>query len=283
MTQPYPAGFQGPAYVPVPPPRFRPLRGFAIAAIALILGTTVLSCIHTVLFWTAFDDLEVDLAEALNDDDADGLAGAMRQTLANGLLSNLTYPVALGAAVVFLVWLNQARENTAVIAPTARHRLSPGWVIGSWFCPGVQFWFPLTIVDDICRASSEPGTRARGRGILYGWWAAWALYWLTVIVGCVLAMVTMISWSLWISQVSENGVVDDVRVRTDIVRFVHGIVIGLGIATALLAIAGVLACLMIWRITRMQDARGPVAFVPAQQPTPYSPQFLTYGRPPGSD
>lgn len=299
MTQPYPAGFQGPPYLAPPPrSRFRQLRGIALATITLCLATAALFVVHTVLFWSAFRDLEVDLAEALNDDDADGLSNAIQQTMASGVLSNLTWTVALAAGIVFLVWLYQARENTEVIAPYSRHRLSKGWAIGSWFCPAVQFWFPLTIVDDVLRASTPPDQRVRGRGLVYGWWAAWILYWLAVIVGSIVGVVTLVSWSIWISDAAEQGGVDDVAVRADIVRFVRGVTIGLGVASGLLAVAAVLMSLVVWRITRLQEARGPVAFVPGLQPTPYgssgyepsgygpsygppsgAPQFPSYGRP----
>ena len=281
MTQPYPAGFQGPPYLaPQPQPRFRQVRGIALAAITLCLATAALAVVHTVLFWSAFRDLEVDLAEALNDDNADGLTDAIQQTMASGVLSNLTWTVALAAGIVFIVWLYQARENTEVIAPHVRQRLSKGWAVGAWFCPAVQFWFPLTFVDDVLRASTPPHEPVRGRGLVYGWWAAWALYWLAVIGGGIVGLVTLVSWSIWISDAAEQGGVDDVAVRADIVRFVRGVTIGLGVAAGLMAVAGVLVSLVVWRITRLQAARGPVAFVPGLQPMPYGPpQFPSYGRP----
>jgi Domain of unknown function (DUF4328) len=248
-----------------------------------------------VLFWTAFDDLETDLAEAANNQNADGLAGALGQTLAGGLLFSVTSLVSMAAGAIFLVWLWQARENTEVISPSARHRLSKGWVIGSWFCPAVQFWFPLTIVDDIYRASAapdRPGTviGTRGRGVVYRWWAAWALYWLCILVGSVLTLVTLISWLVWVSEAEQRGGVEEVRVRTDVVRFVHWVAAGLGTASGLLVIAAALVCLVIRRITKMQDTRGPVAQLPGLQPHPAAPwpvqppgygqqSYPAYGRP----
>jgi hypothetical protein len=286
MTQPYPSGFQGPGFVAVPPqPRFRPLRQLGIAAIALIAGTAVLTCVHTALFWTAFDSLEVDLAEAVNDENADGLADALQQTMANGMLTNITSLVSVAAAVVFLIWLWQARENSEVLSPTYRHRLAKGWSIGSWFCPGVQFWFPLTIVDDVYRASAEPPKPGmvggvRGRGLVFGWWAAWALYWLCVLVGSVIAFFTVVSWLIALSDASEaGGTVDEVTIRADIVRFVRGLAIGFGVSSGLIVIAGVLVCLVIWRVTAMQDARGPVAHVPGLQAQPYGPYAGPYAGP----
>ncbi len=101
----------------------------------------------------------------------------------------------MGTAVAFLIWLWQARENTdflhSPLAPRpgppvdpARglHRRAQGWVVGSWFCPIVQFWYPLEIVQDIATASEpleRPGATRTGRmrALLYGWWASWTGFW----------------------------------------------------------------------------------------------------------
>lgn len=291
MTQPYPVqpGYQGPTYMAVPSqPRFKPLRSLGIAAMALIGATAALVCLHTVLFWTAFDDLEIDLADAVNDENADGLAKALQQTVANGMLTNLTSLVMLAAAIVFLVWLWQARENSEVITPAYRHRLSKGWAIGSWFCPAVQFWFPLTVVDDVYRASPEPAKPGmvggtRGRGLVFGWWAAWALYWLCLLVGSVIAFFTLVNWLVALSEASDDPTVtvDDVALRADIVRFVRALAIGFGVSSGLLVVAAALLCLVIWRVTSVQDARGPVAHVPGLQPHPNAPWPSAPGGPPG--
>lgn len=47
----------------------------------------------------------------------------------------------LAAGVVFIVWLWRARGNAELFC-YGQHRRSRGWVIGGWFCPVVNFWFP---------------------------------------------------------------------------------------------------------------------------------------------
>lgn len=180
--------------------------------------------------------------------------------------------------MVFLVWLWHARENSQVLAPQYRHRLAKGWTIGSWFCPVVQFWFPLTIVDDIDRASTppqQPGMIApqRGRGVILGWWAAWVLYWVMIWASIPLILVTIINWAVNLADAEEAGnPIDELVIQADIVEFVRWLSIGFAASSVLTVIAGVLVCLVIWRITTAQDARaaaGPVApsyGPPYQQP-----------------
>ncbi|MFI6952810.1 DUF4328 domain-containing protein [Nocardia sp. NPDC050408] len=89
----------------------------------------------------------------------------------------------LGTGIVFLVWLRQARSNADALC-AARHRLPIGWVVGGWFCPVVNLWFPATILTDVLRASDPrtpkdaPDLRGRPGGLLVGvWWSAWLATW----------------------------------------------------------------------------------------------------------
>jgi hypothetical protein len=53
-------------------------------------------------------------------------------------------------------------------------------VIGGWFCPVVNFWFPKQIVDDVI-AASDPRTpplfpdlrRLPRHGLVLAWWLTW--------------------------------------------------------------------------------------------------------------
>ena len=287
MSYPHPASYGGPPYqVPVLA-RYKPLRTLGIATMVLIIVTTIGTCLQVGLTWASYDTLETDLAEAVNDSNTDGLVEALQGTFLNGMLSNLTMLLWLTTGVVFLVWLWQARENTEVLSPTVRHRLAKGWALGSWFCPGVQFWFPMTIVDDVYRASAEPGRPGvvsvpRGRAAILGWWAAWAFYWLFLLVSIPFAMIVMISWFADLIDASDAGrPVDDVTIRNDIVRFVKTMTIGSTVAAGLLVIAAALICLVIWRISRLQDARGPKVEVPGMTPMPIQPGRYEVQRYPG--
>jgi hypothetical protein len=57
-----------------------------------------------------------------------------------------------------------------------------GWVVGGWFCPVVNFWFPKQIVDDVI-AASDPRTpplfpdlrRIPRHGLVLAWWLTWVV------------------------------------------------------------------------------------------------------------
>src|SRR6266540_4220860 len=83
----------------------------------------------------------------------------------------------LGTAVSILIGLVALGE---ALFAAARHRHGRGWLIGGWFCPTVNFWFPKQIVDDVI-AASDPRTRPRvpdlrgirGNGLVLAWWLTW--------------------------------------------------------------------------------------------------------------
>jgi len=85
----------------------------------------------------------------------------------------------LAAGVVFIVWLWRARGNAELFC-YGQHRRGRGWVIGGWFCPVVNFWFPKQIVDDVI-AASDPRTpplfpdlrRIPRHGLVLAWWLTW--------------------------------------------------------------------------------------------------------------
>ncbi|NIJ14637.1 small-conductance mechanosensitive channel [Saccharomonospora amisosensis] len=83
--------------------------------------------------------------------------------------------ILIAAAVVFLVWLWRVRENAEQLSPLP-HRRARGWVIGGWFCPVVNLWFPFQVVSDIWRAS-RPEPEA-GVALLRWWWALLLFSWL---------------------------------------------------------------------------------------------------------
>jgi hypothetical protein len=85
----------------------------------------------------------------------------------------------VAAGVVFIVWLWRARGNAELFC-YGQHRRGRGWVIGGWFCPVVNFWFPKQIVDDVI-AASDPRTpplfpdlrRIPRHGLVLAWWLTW--------------------------------------------------------------------------------------------------------------
>lgn len=73
------------------------------------------------------------------------------------------------AAILGVVWLWRARNNTLVFNPQAHHQRGDVWVILGWVVPIVAFWFPYQVVRDVVRNSVR-----KPLGMMLGvWWAAW--------------------------------------------------------------------------------------------------------------
>ena len=79
----------------------------------------------------------------------------------------------LATGVMFVSWFYRVRKNAGLWAPTEQRR-SPGWSVGGWFCPVVNFWFPFQIASDGYRSARPIGSNDRATPPLIGiWWAAW--------------------------------------------------------------------------------------------------------------
>jgi hypothetical protein len=253
------------AYPYVPPPRrapqYKSLRNTARAGIVL-MGLTVLGAIvQSVLMWRSYDEVKQFIYGTLAEDE---FANGMGWIGGSGPILNLFGLLVVGAGVLFLVWLWQARDNTEAFRG-GRHRHEQGWVIGSWICPIVQFWYPLQVVQDVVRAS-EPADRpgaARSRetrALLYGWWAAWTGFWVIVVGGGGAALVSFIVWIVrLVDRVDAARATDDYVDIYDLQDFMVRVAllsnIGFSVATALLAVAGVASALLMRRVTAWQDLR----------------------------
>ncbi|MFI9366745.1 DUF4328 domain-containing protein [Kitasatospora sp. NPDC053057] len=84
------------------------------------------------------------------------------------LTAQVTEPLFLAAAVVFLMWFWRCRVNAEVLAP-GRHSYSSGMAVGSWFIPGLMWWAPWRVALDVWRASGAVG----GSPLVNAWWIAW--------------------------------------------------------------------------------------------------------------
>jgi uncharacterized protein DUF4328 len=193
--------FEGPTYPTPPPPDHsalgrslfirepKPIGGVGIAAAVLIAIATVLSAVETWSDWHRYH-LAVDYLSGTRQvsydelDSADNIAQATIWIAIAGLTA---------AGVVFLVWLWRARQNAENLC-MAHHRRSQGWVIGSWICPVVNFWFPYMIMDDVYRASRPDNPPdlmylrdVRGSAALGWWWGLWVTMWVTDRIAAVTA------------------------------------------------------------------------------------------------
>lgn len=84
---------------------------------------------------------------------------------------------ALAVAVPFIVWTRRVYRNLGPLG-TRTLRFKPGWAVGGWFVPFLNFARPKSIVNDVWRASdpelpphmTEPPEGARVPRFLNWWW-----------------------------------------------------------------------------------------------------------------
>jgi hypothetical protein len=180
-----PAGGLGPLGQPLERPevtrKLRPMRVLARASIVLIWLTTMAAFVSTASSWFTVLVVQNYLSDTptVTDDTL---------TLADGISLAVAIPstmVSVATLVVFLCWLQRARANAEVLS-YIRHRRSRGWVIGAWFVPIIQLWWPKQIVDDIWRTSDPhlpPRTvslDAAGptSALVAAWWWTYVAAWL---------------------------------------------------------------------------------------------------------
>ncbi|MGO4648918.1 DUF4328 domain-containing protein [Nocardia sp. 2YAB30] len=159
----------------------RPLGALGFGAIALVVGMVVMLLISTIIDWVTLADFERSWRQP----------GAIRKEWSSeswaGSLASL---LLLGAGIAVIAWLWRAHRNAEALC-AARHRLPIGWVIGGWFCPVVNLWFPHTILADVLRASDPiipadaPDLRGRPAGPVVTVW------WLSLLAGWVLTVVSV--------------------------------------------------------------------------------------------
>ncbi|MFE9814878.1 DUF4328 domain-containing protein [Streptomyces sp. NPDC005773] len=153
----------------------------------------------------------------------------------------------LATAVVFLVWFRRVRLNAEVFDAHAQP-MRPGWAIGAWFVPFVNFFLPYRVASGIWTASTPAGRPFASRALLNAWWAG--------LIGSRLFVV----WSERRYTAAEE---------VDEVLDAFGLVIA---ADVLDIAAAVLAILFVRRLTAMQGERvaqraAPVAPMPAAEQT----------------
>jgi hypothetical protein len=136
---------------PPPDPRWTPGQPVLPATPIRVLGTALCGLLVTtaaaLLSWTVVPGAE---------------APALVMSLVTG--------------IVTIIWLYRARTN---VEGMRYQRRKKGWAIGGWFCPVVNLWFPLQIVEDVARADNPPDRPNAGAPIRYAWWACWLLTWVS--------------------------------------------------------------------------------------------------------
>nr|WP_052857383.1 DUF4328 domain-containing protein [Streptomyces sp. SID7805] len=153
------------------------------AAVLALLGISAAAAVFSFVVHFQLYGL-LDLISGDGPDDV-ALDAAERADNLQSLAEWCQLATLLPTAIAFVVWLRRVRLNAEVFVPDG-HRRARGWVIGGWLVPGINFWFPKQIADDIWRASrpyAPDGTPQRASlAPVTLWWAAWLA---DFAVGCV--------------------------------------------------------------------------------------------------
>ncbi|MEU1074701.1 MULTISPECIES: DUF4328 domain-containing protein [unclassified Streptomyces] len=238
-------------------PRFRPVRGLAMAVTLLLALAAVAAAYGLVADIGAFRHSGRPLVHDGYDAKAFALLDADRDRHSTaGSLQLWAMTVTAG---VFIAWFHRVRTNADALEPQTCST-GPGWAIGAWFVPLVNLVMPWFIAREVIYASdrSARGDAARhddaprkpSLTLLNAWWAAWVVSKVLLVIG---------------SRLPAAG---------DEMASVHrtsGVWIGVD---ALNLVAALLAVLLVQRLTRLQR-RGyermtaPLA-PPASSPAPRS-------------
>jgi Domain of unknown function (DUF4328) len=157
--------------------------------------------------------------------------------------------VGLAVLVLFIVWLWWVRSNAEFLC-RAVHRRGRGWVVGAWFVPVINLWWPKQIVDDVV-AASDPRTRpftpnlkeVRPTRTVLWWWLSW-----------------LAANLLQIAAISVEPYPDAPDFGAALATTIL-----LTVAAALTAVAAWLAVRVIERIGHDQTSRPPVAWWASDQ------------------
>ncbi|WP_342776400.1 DUF4328 domain-containing protein [Streptomyces armeniacus] len=144
----------------------------------------------------------------------------------------------LATAILWVLWFGRLRANAEAFAP-GQLRYEPGLAYGVWFIPICNFFMPKQIANDIWGASkpAPPGHWYGGRlpaqrGLLNGWWTTWVISFFFTFVS---------SWESWY----EDGTVEGASETLAVTFF----------SDLLMITCGILAIIMVLRLTRWQEDR----------------------------
>lgn len=148
---PYPAPWPGPRSAPPAPGR--PLTsGFAAMAVAVQLG---LAAVIVISGWVAVLSVRglliVQRIQYGDYDAADEASGLMREITVMPVLYAIAY---IAAGAMFITWVSWLRRSDRVAAEAMRY--GPGWAIGGWLIPIVNFFRPYQVMTDLWRGLARP-------------------------------------------------------------------------------------------------------------------------------
>jgi hypothetical protein len=209
-------------------PRLRNVRGIGLAASWAIAASAVVDVGSAVgAWWTAQAP-----AVSVGSDEVRAIDWYNLVTVV------LSFGLLVVAAVLFIVWLLRARENSEFLCDARHYYSRPVGVFG-WIVPLAGFWMPCRYVQNVAVAS-DPAVGPRGAWIdtyknntVTTWWVFWLLQ----------------SFFGWVAFRTEMGVYDGDPSQLFKVAVVSSI-------SAMLSVAGaVFAVLVIRIINRLQSSR----------------------------
>ncbi len=237
-SAPVPAPPPAPPFVPGAVLRSPVGLGRATAALlGLAIATDLFACVADVQEMNVLGDF------------VDGVRGegivhrAQQADTLNNAAGHAQAWTLIATAVVYLCWLWRVRVNSEAFDQSA-HSMRRGWVIGGWFCPVVNLWFPRRVVLDTWDASVPWGART-GHGWVNAWWTLW-------IVGLLTG---------YIANVSMEAAHHSARLLRNAVEQML-------FSDAVDVAAGVLAIVVVVRLTRMQHRKALAGQALAQAPAP---------------
>lgn len=124
----------------------------------IVFATGVLGFVYASRYQVFFHELRLAFDAAQNDNGQFVSPPAPSVPDWNLLL----LPFSIAAQVVFLIWQYRAARVARQLGYPARH--SPGWGVGVWFIPVVNFWMPYQAIRDCLL----PGHRQR-TSVLWVW------------------------------------------------------------------------------------------------------------------
>ena len=193
------------------------------------VGLLVVTCIAYALDMVVrFNLLSLVLQDARQFVPRGQLVDAQDNADTMGILASVAF---IAAVVFFLMWIHRASRNLQSLGAYGQ-RFSPGWAVGWWFVPIMFFFRPYQVMAEIWRGSNAAMPQAWRGGpvsMLLPWW-----------------------WALWVASILIAGIAG--ASDTDAVPSSAALLWAL-LSSALAICSGVLAILVVRRITNRQDER----------------------------
>ncbi|HET7332732.1 DUF4328 domain-containing protein [Dyella sp.] len=148
---------------------------------SILMG--VLSALSDVLLYGLLEDIKAGTYASMATVVAAAVAADTRQTWVAGIRIGIM----LATIVLFAMWIYRAASNTRALGAKDM-TFTPGWAVGYYFVPILNWWYPYQAMKEIWKASKAPDAwEAAKRGSVLPWW--WLFYLLSGLFGYVVYMV----------------------------------------------------------------------------------------------